>query len=110
MANVISIENLPELSAVSPSTLMVGSTNGDTYKIQAGKFGLASSGYVANAFDANTAYTAGDYVTYNGILYKFTTDHPAGAWDASDVQTAVLGDDLRSLITYDSANDAVIIS
>lgn len=38
------------------------------------------------AFSASTAYSAGDVVNYNGKLYKFTTDHSAGAWTGSDVE------------------------
>lgn len=32
-------------------------------------------------------YKVGDYVIYNGVLYKFINAH-TGAWDASDVQTS----------------------
>ena len=46
------------------------------------------------AFSATTAYTDGEYVTYNGGLYRFTTAHAAGAWSGSDAeQVGVEGDE-----------------
>lgn len=38
------------------------------------------------AFSASTAYSKGDEVIYDGKLYKFTADHAAGAFSASDVE------------------------
>lgn len=38
------------------------------------------------AFSESRAYSAGDTVVYNGLLYKFTTDHVAGAWTGTDVE------------------------
>lgn len=38
----------------------------------------------ATAFDASTAYSAGDFVTNGGYLYKFTANHAAGAWTGTD--------------------------
>lgn len=46
------------------------------------------------AFSTTTAYTDGEYVTYNGGLYRFTTAHAAGAWSGSDAeQVGVEGDE-----------------
>ena len=39
-------------------------------------------------FSESTAYSAGDVVNYNGKLYKFTSDHAAGAWTGTDVEKA----------------------
>ena len=36
----------------------------------------------APTFSDETSYAVGDYVTYNGVLYKCTTAHTAGAWVA----------------------------
>lgn len=52
---------------------------------------------IAPNFSALTAYTSGQYVWYNGNLYKFTTDHSAGAWDIAHVEQAVLADDVAEL-------------
>lgn len=40
---------------------------------------------LAQEFSTATNYVIGDYVTYLGNLYKFTSNHNAGAWDANDV-------------------------
>ena len=40
---------------------------------------------IAPAFSTSKAYAKGDYVMYNGTLYKFTKAHSAGAWNASHV-------------------------
>lgn len=37
-------------------------------------------------FDSTKNYKAGDMVMYDGLLYKFTEDHDAGEWDASQVE------------------------
>ena len=39
-------------------------------------------------FDATADYVEGDVVVYatDGKVYKFTSDHAAGAWDSSDVE------------------------
>ena len=52
---------------------------------------------LAPDFSASTAYSAGDYVWYNGTLYRFTADHAAGAWAGTDATSAVVGNDLSDL-------------
>ena len=52
---------------------------------------------LAEPFSATTPYSKGDYVVYNGILYIFTNDHAAGAWDVSDVQQTTAMDDIQDL-------------
>lgn len=47
---------------------------------------------IAPTFNATTEYTTGKYVWYDGSLYRFNTDHAAGAWNASQVDAAVLSD------------------
>lgn len=54
---------------------------------------------LAPAFSTSTAYTIGQYVTYDGGLYRFTSAHPAGAWSASDATAAVVGGVLTDLQT-----------
>ena len=41
---------------------------------------------LAEPFSTSKAYSASEYVVYNGVLYVFIADHAAGAWNASDVQ------------------------
>lgn len=38
------------------------------------------------AFSASTAYAVGDRVSYNNVVYVFTSAHAAGAWAAGDVE------------------------
>lgn len=57
----------------------------------------------AVAFDATKDYYAGDYCTYRGSLWRFTADHPAGAWkgddpnpDNRDVTTVTVGNEINN--------------
>lgn len=54
---------------------------------------------LAPAFSTGTAYTAGQYVLYDGAIYKFTTDHAAGSWNSAEVVAANYGNDLSSLLS-----------
>lgn len=47
-------------------------------------------GSIAPEFSASTAYEAGETVMYNGSLYKFTSNHSAGAWDDNDAEPATV--------------------
>lgn len=46
----------------------------------------------APLFSESTDYEIGDFVTYEGTVYIFTSTHPAGAWNAGHVNTAGAGD------------------
>ena len=52
---------------------------------------------VAPTFSDSKAYNAGQYVWYDGKLYKFSSDHIAGSWTGTPPTDAVLialGDDI----------------
>lgn len=49
---------------------------------------------IAPDFSSSAKYIAGQYVWYNGDLYKFTTTHNASAWSASDAVKAVVCDEI----------------
>ena len=49
---------------------------------------------VAPDFNTSTDYGAGDYAWYDGTLYRFIGNHPAGSWTGNDVTVAVVGNDL----------------
>lgn len=51
----------------------------------------------ADLFSTSTAYAVGDYCIYDGKLYRFTNEHPAGAWNATHATEAQLGPDLAAL-------------
>ena len=59
---------------------------------------------LAPAFSTSTAYTAGQYVTYSGAMYRFTKAHAAGSWASGDVTAVNIGaelTDLKSAIMMD---------
>ena len=45
---------------------------------------------IAGTFSTSEAYSAGDVVIYDGGLYKFNTDHAAGAWDVTEVDSTTV--------------------
>lgn len=71
---------------------------------------FASAGGSANAniaadFDATATYDVGDYVIYNGSLYKCTTAvTTAGAWDSTKWTQTTVTDELGSGSTPDISN------
>lgn len=52
---------------------------------------------LAPAFSTSTAYKAGEYVTYNGKLYRFIKDHAVGSWVSGDVTAVNLGEETWKL-------------
>ena len=52
---------------------------------------------VAPEFSDQSSYTAGSYVLKNGVLYRFTSDHAAGAWTGTDAETVTVGGELTRL-------------
>lgn len=48
---------------------------------------------IAPAFDSTKMYAAGQYVTYNGGVYRFTKAH-SGSWAAADVTAVNIGGEL----------------
>lgn len=49
---------------------------------------------LAPAFSTSTDYVTGNYVTYNGSLWRFKADHPAGTWDAAHCTQVSIGTEL----------------
>ena len=58
--------------------------------------GGGSSASIAPTFDSTAAYTVGDYVYYEGTLYRFTSNHAAGDWNSEEVTAATIGADLEA--------------
>lgn len=52
----------------------------------------------ASAFSESTAYSVGQYVTYAGKVYKCTTAHSAGAWNASHFGVTTVSNELDSVV------------
>lgn len=59
---------------------------------------------LADPFSTSTAYVIGDYVVQNGILYRFTADHPAGAWTGADAQQVTAMREIDDLAADDWYN------
>ena len=52
---------------------------------------------IAPLFDATKAYTAGDCVIKDAVLYRFTVAHAAGAWIGTDAEEVTVGKELTDL-------------
>lgn len=52
---------------------------------------------LADAFSDEQAYSKGDYVTYDGDLYRFTSNKSAGAWDSTRATQITVADELSVL-------------
>lgn len=68
----------------------------------------ADNDEVAPEFNATTAYSAGELVYKDGQLYKFDSDHAAGAWDSSEVSPTTVAAEFNQLKnTLTSAEEAL---
>ena len=56
-----------------------------------------TTGNFAEAFSASVAYSAGEYVMQSGHLYRFTSNHAAGAWTGSDAEAVTVGEELTDV-------------
>lgn len=64
----------------------------------------ATATALAPAFSSSSTYAVGDYVTYEGILYKCTTAvSTAGAWNAANWSAVAVTDEMASLLRYSFA-------
>lgn len=52
---------------------------------------------LAPAFSTSTAYAVGQYVSYDGNIYKCTSAHSAGAWVAGDFTLVAVGSELSEI-------------
>ena len=52
---------------------------------------------LAPEFSTETDYRVNHYVMYNGKIYRFKKDHPAGAWVSGDVEVATAASAWRDL-------------
>ena len=65
-----------------------------------------------NRIDLKESDLPKNYRTFEGYeskLYKFTTDHAAGAWDVSDVTEVTVSDDLEKTYKTDDATESAIV-
>lgn len=88
------------LQALPTDTVLYGSAQNltDAQKdLARGNIGAAGQNDLAPLFSTSATYTAGQYVYYNDVLYRFTADHAAGAWTGTDVAAVVFGRDVFDL-------------
>ena len=50
---------------------------------------------LAPTFDTASAYSEGDLVIYENVLYKFTADKTAGAWDSTKVAATKISQNIK---------------
>lgn len=55
-------------------------------------------------FSTSTTYAVGSYCVYQGKLYRFTTAHPSGAWNAAHVTEAKAADDIGGKLDKDQGS------
>ena len=72
-------EHIPTGEVVVDNTLSITGAAADSAKV---------GDVVAKHFSITENYTAGDYVLYNGELYRFIANHTAGAWTATETVPA----------------------
>ena len=67
---------------------------------------------IAADFSESADYSAGQYVWYSSVLYRFTADHSAGTWTGTDaVSVTVCGEIQRAELTFtDDGNGNITIS
>ena len=53
---------------------------------------------LAPNFSTSTSYNEGDYVIYGDTLYRFNTDHAAGAWNSSQADSVTVGSEIKRVI------------
>lgn len=53
---------------------------------------------IAPLFSTNTSYSVGDFVIYNGALYRFKTFHSFGEWLGTDVEEVSLAETIEQSV------------
>lgn len=55
---------------------------------------MGSDDIISEEFSVTKPYEVGNYAIYNNKMYKFTTAHPAGAWNAAHVTATTVAAEL----------------
>lgn len=92
---IVSIAKTATVGKVDTYTITFTDGATTTFDVTNGADGDITN--VAQAFDATKAYSTGDMVLYQGMLYAFTAAHAAGAWVGSDAQAVILADEVTAL-------------
>ena len=57
---------------------------------------MGSDDIISEEFSVTKPYEVGNYAIYNNKMYKFTTVHPAGAWNAAHVTATTVAAELAA--------------
>ena len=57
---------------------------------------MGSDDIISEEFSVTKPYEVGNYAIYNNKMYKFTTAHPAGAWNAAHVTATTVAAELAA--------------
>ena len=63
---------------------------------------------MGDEFNPEVDYAVGDYTIHNNKVWKFTTAHPAGAWDESHVKATKILSEARELTEKMDADKIII--
>lgn len=66
---------------------------------------LETATLIADNFSTDQIYSVGDYVVYQGNLFRFTAAHSAGAWNENHVELVTVGGELNAKqdeLTFDT--------
>lgn len=87
-SNIYSLQASINVTAQLIAEEVTRATNAENGKLsKTGRYQSAddivsvASTNIAPLFSTSTSYTKGQIVSYNGKIYQFTADHPAGAWN-----------------------------
>lgn len=82
----------------------------------AGNSAQLTNSIVAEDFSTSKAYAIGDWVIYDNTLYRFTSAHAAGAWNASEATATDVEDEVAAVkstlpevtLLYDGTTGAAV--
>lgn len=92
LGDVTQLETTVKTSAVNAINEVKGEADDNASSI------AQNTANFAPAFSDVTSYAVGDFVTYNGVLYKCTTEHSAGAWVAGHFTQVTVGGTLNDIV------------
>lgn len=87
---VATVQGLKEDAANSATAAAASAADAEA----SAQYGEDAFNAIAHTFDPGVDYTAGKYVWYNGELYRFNVNHPAGSWIGTDAARYTATDEL----------------
>ena len=99
------INAVADTASTAKTTADAAKTAAEDAKVAAGEIVTDTT----DKFDSTKDYAVGDYVIYDNKAWKFTTVHPAGAWDESHVeQTNILAEIAAQNKNFAELNEKII--